>query len=543
MKESTSAPVATHQARPEQRRKVRRVWLDLGDPGALLRPGDPLNAWQDHGLGLLRTIMHQADLTTDIVSTRRCRSLEDLQRHLSEYDQLFMNVRSWTFAHAQMAARIFKRMNPRGLVIVGGMHATVALDEMTRVQGFDHICCGPGEGVIVALATDPNRFPRIIEGIGARSMSEWPRIDRTLWPRPGWRLFRPRHHWPLEADPNLGWGPSPVATVLTSGACPWRCAFCNESSYLPPIGRKTVDDVIDELNHLDDTYGVGSVVIHDSLFFQGPRWLEEWLDKYPRRANKLWPYWAAARSDTVRRWPDLFEALVRETNWRTVSVGFESASDRVLKILNKECSAEDNYFTIDLLNRIGDDMEAHGKTPPRFWCNIIWGTVGERPEDAFETMAMLRYTRRLRVSASFFAPYPGTALGYQLIGEGKSLMTSQDYTRTPGDEKVVGVDYSFYRDLISGRYEAEVQECLRLKRVERDKAAGGVARSGLGPRHSFYLFDMSNGKKKLAYGTSPDDALETLSFRLTEREMSEIAQTSFEEVGHRTIPHIAKLLG
>ena len=41
---------------------------------------------------------------------------------------------------------------------------------------------------------------------------------------------------------------------------------------------------------------------------------------------------------------------MRETNWNTISIGFESGSDRILRLLNKECTEEDNYFTIDLLN-------------------------------------------------------------------------------------------------------------------------------------------------------------------------------------------------
>ena len=184
-------------------------------------------------------------------------------------------------------------------------------------------------------------------------MSDWPMMDRTLWPNPR----RSDFPWPLE-PPFGGWGPGPVATVITSRVCPWRCVFCNEASYIPTMQRKSVEDVIDELNFLDRKFGpIGSVVIHDSMFFQQPGWLREWLDKYPRLARKRWPSWAAGRADTVRRWPDLFEALVRETNWSTISIGFESGSDRMLQVLNKECSAEDNDFTIDLLNRIGDDFK------------------------------------------------------------------------------------------------------------------------------------------------------------------------------------------
>ncbi len=433
------------------------MWLDLGDLGDLVHPHGPHEQWQDHGLGLLRTILHNDGIISDLYSIRLATSWRQVRKNLQGYDTLIMNVRSYTFPVACKSAQIFKQVNPTGLVIAGGMHATVALDEMTEVQAFDHICQGPGEKVIAALVRDPLSFPRVVVGHGARSMVEWPMIDRTLWPRPHKRLKN--FPWPLE--PECGWGPGPVATILTSRVCPWQCVFCNESSYIPNMGRRPVEAVIEELNFLDETYGpLGSLVIHDSMFFQHPKWLREWLEKYPRMANRVWPYWAAARSDTVREWPDLFEALVRETNWDTISIGFESGSDRVLKILNKECTAEDNYFAIDLLNRIGDDMERQGKKAPVFWANVMLGIPGETRQDAFETMRMLKSMRRTMASIAFYAPYPGSALGYQLIAEGKSLMTQDNYHRFPDDEKVKGIDYPFYRDLLAGKYDAEINRGL-----------------------------------------------------------------------------------
>jgi radical SAM superfamily enzyme YgiQ (UPF0313 family) len=223
------------------------------------------------------------------------------------------------------------------------------------------------------------------------------------------------------------------------------------------MSRKSVDKVIDELNYLDETHGpLGSVIIHDSMFFQQPAWLEEWLEKYPRRANKVWPYWAAARSDTVRRWPDLFESLIKETNWNTVSIGFESGSDRVLKMLNKGCTVEDNAFTIDLLNRIGDEYVAQGKEPPKFWANIILAIPGETPEDAFDTVRMMYKMKYYYHALASFAPYPGSALGNQLIAEGKSLMSSDNYHRYPGSKKVAGVDYDFYERMAAGHYNQEI---------------------------------------------------------------------------------------
>ena len=530
------------------------LWLDLGQFGELVRPRGIHEQWQDHGLGLLRTILHREGIVTDLLSTRQTNGWSELQQQFHGYRILLMNVRSYTFPQACEAARRFKAVNPAGLVLVGGMHASVNLKSMMAIPDFDHICQGAGEKIIVDLVKNPQDHPRVIFGRPATSMAEWPQIDRTLWPkpslwlrlpidrtqwaRPGLRFrLRRRHPWPLE--PPCGWGPGPVATVISSRVCPWHCAFCNENSYIANMGRRPVDQVIDELNDLDNRYGIGSVVFHDSMFFQHPSWLKEWIEKYPRRANKLWPYWAAARSDTVRQWPELFETLVRETNWNTISIGFESGSDRMLRMLNKRCSDEDNLFTINLVNRIGDEFAKVGRTPPVFWANLILGIPGETREDAFRTMRMLKTMRHALPSIAYYAPYPGSALGHQLIAEGKSLMPSDAHDRNAGQPKVKGIDYTFYQDLRSGKYDNEIQ-AGQAAYANRQPTAGSD--SFHQPNH-LYLFQMKNGKKKLAYGKSPEDAIEILRMRLTDDEMNEILLTEHVVLPQQDLAMIAEQLG
>ena len=431
--------------------KNRIMWVDLGEIGAFHWENICTDMWQDHGLGVLRTIMHKNSIFTEIVSLKNLHNWDELYPILQPINIILMNVRSYTFPFACKVAKIFKEVNPNGIVIAGGMHATVAIDEMSSISDFDYICSGGGENLICDIVTNPKSFSRVVKGIPSTSLSDWPTINRTLWPRP----IRKDIPWPLE--PSIGWGPNPVATVITSRVCPWACSFCNEVSFIPTMARRSVDQVIDELNHLDEAYGpLGSVIIHDSMFFQQPSWLEEWLEKYPKKANKLWPYWAAARSDTVRKWPDLFEALVRQTNWHTISIGFESGSDKILKMLNKECTVEDNLFAIDLLNKIGDDFVKQGKNPPKFFANLIFASPSETPEDAFDTARMFYRMKYAIPSIAYFAPYPGSALGNQLIAEGKSLMSKDDYHRYPGDRKMKGIDYDFYDRLMKGEYDREI---------------------------------------------------------------------------------------
>jgi hypothetical protein len=61
--------------------------------------------------------------------------------------------------------------------------------------------------------------------------------------------------------------------------------------------------------------------------------------------------------------------------------------------------------------------------------------------------------------------------------------------------------------------------------------------------HYMYLFDMKNGKKKLAYGRSPEDALEILRIRLTEAEMAEILPESYTKISQRNMQEYVHLLG
>jgi hypothetical protein len=74
-------------------------------------------------------------------------------------------------------------------------------------------------------------------------------------------------------------------------------------------------------------------------------------------------------------------------------------------------------------------------------------------------------------SISFYAPYPGSALGNQLIAEGKSLMSKDNYHRFPDDEKVKGVDYQFYRELLAGRYDDEINRGLTEDEKRRSAAS------------------------------------------------------------------------
>jgi hypothetical protein len=61
--------------------------------------------------------------------------------------------------------------------------------------------------------------------------------------------------------------------------------------------------------------------------------------------------------------------------------------------------------------------------------------------------------------------------------------------------------------------------------------------------HYMYLFELKNGKKKLAYGQSPEDALEILHVRLSDEEMNQILKEKFIKISQRDLQQYVADLG
>ena len=62
-------------------------------------------------------------------------------------------------------------------------------------------------------------------------------------------------------------------------------------------------------------------------------------------------------------------------------------------------------------------------------------------------------------------------------------------------------------------------------------------------RHQMYLFAMRNGKKKLTYGRTPEDALDVLRIRLSEAEMAEIIAGEWLQIEQRELQRYVPQLG
>lgn len=61
--------------------------------------------------------------------------------------------------------------------------------------------------------------------------------------------------------------------------------------------------------------------------------------------------------------------------------------------------------------------------------------------------------------------------------------------------------------------------------------------------HYMYLFELKSGKQKLAYGESPEDALDILRVRLTEEEIDQILTDRYIKISQRELQSYVNNLG
>lgn len=420
---------------------MKRLFLEADELGSWFKPHGPHETWQDHGAGLLMTLAAKHGYSFNALSLSALRDWQQWRTIAERYDLLCMNVRSWRFRWAKQAARIAKLANPDVQIWVGGMHCTAATEQVKAIQEFDCIVTGQGEEALLMMLEQGTPYKHVVQGTLSRyaNPDALPFIDRELWPR------NANPHWPLEG-PTL-WQNGKTASVLTARACPFACAFCAcEQTHFGATKRRSVDSIIEELNWIDQKWGpIATVVFHDSLFFQHPKWLETFIEKYPAKTPN-WPYWAATRPDLVVKWPDLYRHLVEQTNWRAVSIGLESGSNAMLRLLGKGFGADTNRQAIEIINEVYDLMTGQGRIAPVILANLLLAVPGETPADARATMQMATTIKRCKPGVAYYSPYPGTALGDRMLADGVALNNCADFAaHTP---KCKGVDYTFYAGLL-----------------------------------------------------------------------------------------------
>ncbi len=126
-----------------------------------------------------------------------------------------------------------------------------------------------------------------------------------------------------------------LATVVTSRGCVNRCTFCHR--WQKGIRVFSVDRVIKYIKFLKETYSVGFISFGDEDFGASKRWTEEFIERI-KPLDILYRI-SGACADNVD--PALLKKL-RDSGCVSIHYGFESGSDKILKVMEKRADVDLN---------------------------------------------------------------------------------------------------------------------------------------------------------------------------------------------------------
>ena len=388
-----------------------------------------LDAWLDHGAGMTYTAAKQAGCDVHFIDMARLRNDAELAAALQGFDLISFGLKSSYYSMGMKIIALAKAAGSK--VMVGGYHATAAPEQLIENPDIDYILHGESEITLPKFLRDPGSFPRSIQGEKPPNLDALPFMERDIY------------HSPIEDC--AGWwygGRRRMISVMAARGCPFRCSFCQpleNNHFGKKLRRRSPGSLIAELLELKKRYNPECVMIHDDTFFVQPTWLEEFAELYPQVGL---PFWAAARADGICRRPDLLKKLVA-VGWELVSVGFESGSQRILDIMKKDTTPEQNIEAGRIIHEAG----------AKIYGNYMLGLPWETKEDIQATARMVDKINAEMPSWAFFTPYPGCELGQYCIDQGLSLLDRTTYNRCPSGRKVKFVDYSYIEAVLRGHRE------------------------------------------------------------------------------------------
>lgn len=318
---------------------------------------------------------------------------------------------------AELAEKI-KRASPNTKIVIGGAHATsLPKETMEAFPVFDYLVYGEGEETLYELVKavgEENGLERI-KGIVFRNGGEIivnePRVEEQELdnlPWPAWHLFPKAREYP----------------VITARGCPFSCVFCMRA-HGKKVRKRSVDDVVKEMQMLADKYKTRYVYIYDETFTLFKDRADEICEKMIERGiNRKFRWEAETRVNCV----DL-ETLkkMKKAGCVLIKLGIEAGNPEILKGTKKGITIEEAENAVKMAKK------AKLRTQGLF----ILGHPNETSKTMKDTINLAVKLNTSMVAFGIMTPYPGTEV-YEMAkkGEGGYKLLSlrwNDYNKQLGN--------------------------------------------------------------------------------------------------------------
>ena len=327
--------------------------------------------------------------------------------------------------------KLLNQAGRRFPIVIGGQMVSPIPEFAVKVTGADFAVVGEGEIILHQLvcALREGKDASDIKGLAVRQgnqvvltgpgpfiedLSKLPPVPYELFPEREWlhlgrwyNMNCPQPHWRFTDR---------VINVHGGRGCPFKCNFCYHHS---TARYRPIDLMLAEAQEALERFNGNMLYFSDDLVLLTPKRARE-LVAGLRALRRPVEYSVSTRFDILDRLDDDLLAEMKETGCRIMGLGIESGSDRMLKIIGKNCTSAQILHNLRRLKQVGIFPTA----------GIMVGQFDETRDDAEASIRLMlesvRENPNIQYAFTVTTPFPGSPL-YDYIMKNGLLEGDEDF--------------------------------------------------------------------------------------------------------------------
>ena len=364
------------------------------------------SAYPPVGLAYLAAVLKQRGVAVSIIDAKSLMlSRDEVIKMVSAEEPEVVGVTVFTtqLKSALNLCQKIKESLPFTMIAVGGPHIHFEHESIIRKPFIDFCIRGEGEYALAELIDAlGNGFSlKKIKGLSFKAdgsivvNSDRPPIsDLDSLPFPARELLPANIYKAIIGDGEK----KRFAVVTATRGCAFRCRFCSVPHLWPTQRRRSVENVLDELEQIYSVHKIRNIRFTDENLSLNKRWLTGFCRGMINRGLSDKMAWSCdSRVDTIS------EAILiemRKANCRVIFYGIEFGDQSILDFSGKGTTLRQIHRAVEMTRKAG--IFPHG--------NFMIGYPTEDNKTIGRTIELARTLDLDQASFSVVTPFPGTDL-------------------------------------------------------------------------------------------------------------------------------------